>query len=129
MFLLLVFWEFWNQICIFLLSVLSVPVNQTHRDSTVLNVVVCLSLVVDIGQWHVCVRTCFFLNNTLGSQTFKLRRLHIDRSLVLHALLTVFHFVRNCDSLFVIYTVRARSLLLTLIKFSFSCHFNGTMCY
>jgi len=41
-------------------------VNQTHRDSAVLNVV-CLSLVVDSGHWriyvcvHVCLRACVHL--------------------------------------------------------------------
>jgi hypothetical protein len=67
---------------------------------------------------HICVCVCFFIN-TPRSQTFNLRMFHIDRSLVLLALLTIFHFVRNCGSVFVIYVYCASSLLLTHIKVQF----------
>ena len=62
MFLLLLFWNFLEPNIHFSLTVLLVPVNQTPRDSAVLNVV-CLSLVVDSGQWHifVCMSACVHL--------------------------------------------------------------------
>lgn len=67
MFLLLVFWKFLEPDMRFSLTVVSVPVNQTCRDSTLLNVV-CLGLVVDSGQWRihftfVCVSVCFLITH------------------------------------------------------------------
>ena len=130
----------------FTFTVLSAPVNQTCRDSTVLNVVVCLSLVVDSGQWCVCVCVCVRERererksvfvcvclcmcvsqfNKPGSQTTDSE--FPCQSFVLHALLTVCHFMRNHDTGFVIYTSLAHSPFLVHINYSLSCLFNGGIC-
>jgi hypothetical protein len=88
MFSLLVFWKLLEPNMHFSLTVLLVPIDQTRRDSTMLNVVR-LGLVVDSSQWRICVcmSACvcacicvcvFFFNTTPESQTFILRMFHID---------------------------------------------------